>query len=78
MASDLWASVEDQYEAVIDARKVCRGCGSVTRHIEDGYCHRCNAEPLQSDEYILARKRRLRPDWFDLDGQYDPLGRGRR
>ena len=70
---DLWASVEDQYEA-LDLHRCCRGCGAPSRHMQDGYCHRCNAEPLESDDVILARKRRLRPDWFDADGNYDPLG----
>ena len=74
--ANLWDRLEDSYEALVDARRACRECGRITReHLEDGYCHRCNAAPLESDEVIMARKRRLRPEWFDAAGNYKPVGR---
>ena len=67
----------EQAEYAHDTRRLCRGgCGR--KAVEDGWCHHCSSEPLESDDVILARKRRLKPEWFDLDGAYDPLGTGRR
>jgi hypothetical protein len=71
----LWDIVEDLPEVRASIREVCRGCASKSRHLEDGYCPRCNATPLESDEVIMARKRQVRPEWFDADGNYDPFGR---
>lgn len=60
MSGHLMDCIEDAYEAGLDIRRVCRGCGAVTRaHLEDGYCHKCNGdEPSIGDEIRRDMERR--------------------
>ena len=50
------ATIEDQYEALLDIQHICRSCQRPTRHIEDARCPRCNGEAV--DEEAAERTRR--------------------
>lgn len=41
MSSHILDCIDDAYEAHVDLRRVCRFCGNLSRHMEDGSCHRC-------------------------------------
>jgi ribosomal protein L37E len=43
--------IDDAYEAQVNLKHVCRSCGSLSLHLEDGWCSKCNSdEPTIGDE----------------------------
>jgi predicted amidophosphoribosyltransferase len=42
------SDLSDDYVKVQDGRRVCRKCYHHSRHLEDGYCPRCNGETQES------------------------------
>lgn len=45
----MWGrSVEDDYEATVDVRQVCQGCGTRSKRVIKGECHRC-ADPVAAE-----------------------------
>lgn len=86
--ADLWDRLEDSYDNLTDIRRVCRSCGNLSRHHEDGYCARCNGarEEMDLEDAIRTRQaclkareaqRRRRPEMFDSEGNWAPFRRTR-
>jgi hypothetical protein len=60
MSAHLWDCIDDDYTASIDFRRACRSCGSISRHLVDGWCPRCNGEepsPWEDERRELERAR---------------------
>lgn len=87
MSADLWG-VEDAYDTQVVLKHVCRSCGSLSLHLEDGWCHRCNGsrDEMALEDAIRTRQaclkareaqRRRRPEMFDADGNWAPFRRTR-
>lgn len=56
MSTHLLDCIEDDYNAHVDLRRVCRSCGNLSRHLEDGWCAKRNGDEPSDGELI-------RRDW---------------
>ena len=67
MSAHLLDCIEDAWEAQVNLKHVCRSCGSLSLHLEDGWCPKCSSdEPTLGDqireERAQARERTRRAE----------------